>query len=431
MKCRYLSVLFLMTTFFTNAQDNFLPCDEELVTVDENVLKTYEMYETQAQKEYDNYIRSVKSLWSGDSILTDTQNQWVEYSPDFQSRSVVDFKTGKVTVSVVMKPDENDSLLNKKMNDAMGRMLTSRGTTCSYFSLVDSSQTLSEVPLMEGLVDLSRLEIKDPNAQQTTGKKRHFGNNSKDAKSTIYLTSNSGMSDEQNREVAQTIVAKMLASGSQTRERSPLLFFPRDGGEPFSDGETCSIVSLQMNLVSSDLGSQAELYKKYVDKYGNQRNVEKALIYAVMEKESNFNPKATSRCPAYGLMQIVPKTAGLAAYRYVYDEDVIPTSSYLYVPKQNVELGVAYLRMLMDRFKSVTDEDCRRLCVIVAYNAGAGNVSRSFTGGTSLAKAIPFINSMSYAELMKHLSTRMSSAEARNYVVKVSELREKYLKNLK
>lgn len=432
MKKRSILVSCLLLAFAgVNAQD-FVECDEESRPVDQKVIDAYTKYEQQAQKEMDSYMRSVKSLWSGDSVLTDTQDKWVEYSKDFQSRTVVDFQTGEVTVSVVMKPNDDANALDGRLSQALGQLLTSRGTSCAYYSMVDTAQNLSEAPLMEGMIDLSRFAIKNPNAQGQSDKTRHFGNKSKDvATADSYLTTNEGLSDEQNRELAKSVVGKLLGAGLKKEETSPLLFFPRDGGDPYSDGQSCSIVSLQMNMVKSSLNPRAAVYKKFVDKYAAEHKVEKALIYAVMEKESSFNPKATSHCPAYGLMQIVPKTAGLASYRYVYEEDVIPTSSYLYVPKQNVELGVAYLRILLDRFKSVKDPDCRRLCVIVAYNAGAGNVSRSFTGGTNLSNAIPSINRLNYTQLLKHFATKMSSAEARNNVVKVAELREKYLKQLK
>lgn len=147
-----------------------------------------------------------------------------------------------------------------------------------------------------------------------------------------------------------------------------------------------------------------------------------------MEQESYFNPEATSHVPAYGLMQLVPRSGGYDAYRYVYKRDWVPTKSYLYVPHQNIELGTAYLRILMNQFSAVTDPDCRRLCVIASYNTGAGNVSRAFTGNTNLSSAIPLINRYNYTQLYNHLTSRLSTEEARNYVSGVSKRREKYLK---
>ena len=74
------------------------------------------------------------------------------------------------------------------------------------------------------------------------------------------------------------------------------------------------------------------------------------------------------------------------------------------------------------------DRRTRRLCVIASYNTGAGNVSRAFIGSAKLTKAFPSINALNYDALYKHLTTRLSTDEARNYVSGVSRRREKYLK---
>lgn len=419
----------LSTLLLTNtlSAQNFLECDEERMDVDPAVIEAYQQYEAQAMREQNNYLRSIKSVWSADSVLTDTPDEWVEYGNDYLSRSVVDFKRGVATVEIAVKPGEqlSDAELNQRLVAALGRLMTTKGTTCPYLSVVDSAQALSEKPVMNGLIDLSKFAVKDP-AQKPSKGRKHFGSNSKDMAAPAYLKSNEGLTDEQSMEVASSVVSQLLNAGKKSEKESPLLLFPRDGSDPISNGTTCSIISLEVDLVSANLNKNAALYKDFVESYAKQYDIDKALVFAVMEQESHFNPKATSHAPAYGLMQLVPKTAGLASYRYVFKKDVIPTSNYLYVPRQNVQLGTAYLRILYNRFKSVEDEDCRRLCVIAAYNTGAGNVSRAFTGGTNLTNALPLINKMNYKKLFKHLTVKLNSSEARNYVSKVQTNWEKY-----
>lgn len=189
------------------------------------------------------------------------------------------------------------------------------------------------------------------------------------------------------------------------------------------------IVTIRMELAEDHLSTRAAQYKDIVKSCSDKFDVDQPVIYAMIETESSFNPKAKSPVPAYGLMQLVPKSGGRDAYRHVHKRDVIPTATYLYVPENNVELGTGYLNMLMTKtFAGVKDARCRMLCAIAAYNTGAGNVSRAFTGGTSVSKAVVKINEMNYDQLYSYLRRNLPYAETRNYIQKVTERMDKYKK---
>jgi soluble lytic murein transglycosylase-like protein len=99
--------------------------------------------------------------------------------------------------------------------------------------------------------------------------------------------------------------------------------------------------------------------EKLVREAADRHNVDPALIRAVIETESNFNPSAVSRKGAVGLMQLIPTTA----QRFGVND--------LYSPQQNVDAGVKYLKALLERYNGNLD------LALAAYNAGEGAVDRA------------------------------------------------------
>ena len=83
-----------------------------------------------------------------------------------------------------------------------------------------------------------------------------------------------------------------------------------------------------------------------------------ALILAVIEVESNFNPRAVSRKGARGLMQIMPTTGSMFAAR----------PHELFDPSVNIDVGSRYLRYLANRYRGDVET------MLKAYNWGPGNV---------------------------------------------------------
>ena len=95
-----------------------------------------------------------------------------------------------------------------------------------------------------------------------------------------------------------------------------------------------------------------------------------AMLTAVANVESRFDPEARSAAGAHGLLQVLPSTAkalNLAAT----------------TPEQNVLAGARYLRQLLDQFHS-TD------LALAAYNAGPTAVGK--TGGAPNATALAYVN---------------------------------------
>jgi len=95
-----------------------------------------------------------------------------------------------------------------------------------------------------------------------------------------------------------------------------------------------------------------------VNRLAPDYGLQPALVMAMIDAESGFNPQARSIKNAQGLMQLIPETAERFGVRDPYD------------PVQNLQGGMAYLRWLLAYFQG----DVR--LSLAGYNAGEGAVVR-------------------------------------------------------
>ncbi len=99
-------------------------------------------------------------------------------------------------------------------------------------------------------------------------------------------------------------------------------------------------------------------FQSYMRMASNRFGIDPALVEAVIQVESGFDPNAISTKGATGLMQLM---AGTANQYQVKDR---------HNPRENINAGVGHLRKLMDRFNGDIP------LVIAAYNAGASTVEK-------------------------------------------------------
>jgi membrane-bound lytic murein transglycosylase C len=136
---------------------------------------------------------------------------------------------------------------------------------------------------------------------------------------------------------------------------------------------------IKIDLVPDHLQARVRQYIPHVEKAARIYEVEPELILAVIETESVFNPHAISHAGAVGLMQLVPSSGALEASKLVYGEPRLLTREELIQADKNIELGAAYLRILLKRhFSEYQVEPRKRLFLVIAsYNCGPRRVKNA------------------------------------------------------
>jgi len=87
-------------------------------------------------------------------------------------------------------------------------------------------------------------------------------------------------------------------------------------------------------------------YQPLVDKYGPAANNPELFLYAIMRKESGFDPHNVSYADARGLLQMIPPTSNDVATKL--KEPFFPDQ--LYEPEVNIRLGATFIGGLYAKF---------------------------------------------------------------------------------
>jgi len=99
-------------------------------------------------------------------------------------------------------------------------------------------------------------------------------------------------------------------------------------------------------------------YDYLIYKASKKTNLDSALIKAVVEVESGFNPRGVSHKGAQGLMQLMPQTASSLGVEDAFN------------PKENIDGGSRYLRKMLNLFEGDIH------LALAAYNAGPNAVKK-------------------------------------------------------
>ncbi|SFV66810.1 Membrane-bound lytic murein transglycosylase C precursor [hydrothermal vent metagenome] len=346
--------------------------------------KGFQAYKAEQKKAFENYVKELQKYWKK-PILTDKKSL-VSYSNDKKSRTIIDFKHNKLTIQTLAK---NRSQAKQKLKLALAKAVTF--DTKDFYKHDALEQKFAKIEKQRGFVS-AKVDTAPVLAPVLFQKK----------------PTRKSLFQYVNKTVQNSPIKQKNSSKLHNRK----------------------LYTLSIQLPKDTTIKRSRIYYEKVQKEANRQQLPLALIFAIIHSESSFNPMARSYIPAYGLMQIVPHTAGIDAYYYLYKRKKLVGSSYLYNAGNNIKMGSAYLHLLYYNYlKDIKNPQSRLYCTIAAYNTGAGNVARAFVSSTNTHRAALIINKLSPKEVYRRLLQDLHYEEPKRYLIKVNK-RMKVYKNI-
>ncbi|HIP44956.1 MAG TPA: DUF3393 domain-containing protein [Sulfurospirillum arcachonense] len=312
-----------------------------------------------------NFVENISKQWGDENVKVTKKKEYVKYMQNYKSRALVDFDKGIVTVQ---------SLDSKK----------------SLKNAIVTTLLLPDDPRGADLFSAGEIKLG----------------------STPYLLGE--VKDDQNKNIRYSWRANRYAD----------ILLKNSYKIKVINKKKVHFVTIPM--VKDHVSVRVLKFKPYVKKYARKFGVSENLVYAIIQTESNFNQFAVSSAGAFGLMQIVPTSAGRDAYKEVKGKTWTPSKSYLFDASNNIELGSAYIKILDNKYlKRINNPISREYCVISAYNTGSGNVLKTFSSNRDRAKEI--INSKKPSEVYNKLRSNLPYEETRRYLKKVVDYKKDFV----
>jgi len=359
------------TQVWGNSFDDFVKAQQ--VGMDK-ISNDYQAYKDRYLSAFEDYQLELEQEWQIAEITN--QEIWVEYSSDLQKKTVIDFAFNEIRFSY-------------KSND------------------IDSDlKSVKEEKLPQELNALLRKTERQAVESDPINIKLMAGRSRQNLQNTALLSEVSALygsiEDAEEKLASTALIVK----------------------EKTLKGE---LIVVKIPLPKKLPIKRAEKYLTSAQQAANKWNIDPALVMAIAHTESHFNPLARSHIPAFGLMQIVPASAGKDASKLMYGKPRLLTSDELYNPNFNLDTGSAYLSMLHTRYlKGIKDPTSRLYCAIAAYNTGAGNVAKAFIGRASMQRAFGVINQLSPNQVFETLQYDLPYEETRKYLIKVTNHLQSY-----
>lgn len=315
-----------------------------------------------------NFSNDIEVRWGKDEVYIASKRDYVKYTDNYKSRARVDFENGRVTIETVAT-DEPKKHLKQAIITTL--LTPNNPTTVDLYSAADVP--LEGRPFLQGQI-----------------------------------------LDHEGEEVSWAWRADRYADYLiENKLKSKSLQFQK-------------MLYVDIPMVTDHANKRRYLYADLVRNAARNYDISEELIYSIIKTESSFNPYAVSWANAYGLMQVVPTTAGKDVFKLIKNRPDVPSPEYLFDPARNIDIGTAYLHILKTRYlKDVRNPLSKHYSMISAYNGGAGNVLKTFHR-SNRQQAMSNLNQLKPSQVFWALTNEHPSSESRRYLNKVTNSQKEF-----
>jgi membrane-bound lytic murein transglycosylase C len=371
----FLYISLLLNSVFAESFQNYLQKhNQQFYNYQQNFEKEFEDYKNAYNEALKEYKNNIKQYWPKAEVSE--QHKWVQYINGYQAKQVIDYSKEELRFEVFAQHEK---------------------------------EALSKIQTIYN--KMGKLTIKDINKEDIIENKIAY------KLGTTY----------EPLKIDEELLGSMLDKSEQKQIK-----------EELSQKKLKHVIHNDKNIFVTRIAmppnsilKRAQKYSHIIKEENKNNNLSEELIHAIIHTESSFNPLARSYIPAFGLMQIVPKSAGIDAYYHLYGKKKILSSRYLYNPTNNIKLGATYLKILYYEYlKDIKDPNNRLQCTIAAYNTGTGNVAKAFIKNGNIKEAAKIINTLNSAQVYKRMMKKLPYKETRKYLFKVNRNLKFYKKYL-
>jgi len=176
----------------------------------------------------------------------------------------------------------------------------------------------------------------------------------------VFLTSGRTLSVKGHHESGESITLTLRTGGEVTCDKTLVEKIVPDE-VPHPDPIAAVVDAVRTSGLAGERGAALKVtpYTDLIVNTAHAYGVDPVLVQALVQVESNYQPRARSSKGVMGLMQLMPSVAKEYGVRNAYD------------PKSNVEAGVQKLKSLLEKYGSEGVN-----LALAAYNAGEVAVAK-------------------------------------------------------